>query len=71
MNDDIEINLVASKTRVAIIKRQSIPRIELLGATIFARLMKSVKKALTSLKSKPDVYLWSDSYTLLCWIRIR
>ena len=37
-----EINLVASKTRVAPIKRQSISRLELLGATILARLMDTV-----------------------------
>ena len=53
VNGDIEINLVAPKTRVAPIKRQSILRLELLGATILARLIKCVKKALVSLKSKP------------------
>jgi len=37
-----EINLVASKTRVALIKRQPIPRLELLGATILAHLMDTV-----------------------------
>jgi hypothetical protein len=68
-NGDIEINLVASKTRVAPIKRQSIPRLELLGATILVRLVKSVKEAMSSLKTPPEVFLWSDSYTVLCWIR--
>jgi hypothetical protein len=68
-NGDIEINLVAFKTRVASIKRQSIPRLELLGATILVRLVKSVKEAMSSLKTPPEVFLWSDSYTALCWIR--
>ena len=69
-NGDIEINLVASKTRVAPIKRQSIPRLEFVGATILVRLVKSVKEAMSSLKTPPEVFLWSDSYyTVLCWIR--
>jgi hypothetical protein len=68
-NGDIEINLVASKTRGAPIKRQSTPRLELLGATILVRLVKSVKEAMSSLKTPPEVFLWSDSYTALCWIR--
>ena len=68
-NGDIEINLVASKTRVDPIKRQSISRLELLGATILARLVKSVKEAMSSLKTPAEVFLWSDSYIVLCWIR--
>ena len=68
-NGDIEINPVASKTRVAPIKRQSIPRLELLGATILVRLVKSVKEAMSSLKTPPEVFLWSDSCTVLCCIR--
>jgi hypothetical protein len=68
-NGDIEINLVVSKIRVAPIKRQSIPRLELLGATILVRLVKSVKEAMSSLKTPSEVFLWSDSYTVLCWIR--
>ena len=65
-NGDIEINLVASKTQVAPIKRQSIPRLELLVATILARLVKSIKEAMSSLKTPAEVFLWSDSYTILC-----
>ena len=68
-NGEIEVNLVASKTRVAPIKKQSIPRLELLGATILARLMNSVRKALTSLNTTPEIFCWTDSYTVLCWIR--
>lgn len=36
------IQLVASKTRVCPLKKQSIPRLELLGATILARLISTV-----------------------------
>ena len=67
-----EISLVASKTRVAPIKKQSIPRLELLGATILARLMDTVKSSLVKARMSCEllnVYYWTDSYTTLCWIR--
>ena len=66
-----EVTLVAAKTRVALIKRQSIPRLELLGATILARLMNTVKGSLTKTKlpCELDTCYWTDSYTTLCWIR--
>ena len=66
-----DVKLVASKTRVATVKKQSIPRLELLGAVILARLVSCVQRALTSLPSISRVVLWSDSFTVLCWIRNR
>ena len=68
-NGDIEVNLIASKTRVAPIKRQTIPRLELLGANILARLVDSIIQSLTSIKEIADVVLWTDSFTTLCWIQ--
>ena len=65
----VDINMVALKTRVSPLKRQSIPRLELLGANILARLVNTVLKALSSLIDDPEVFLWTDSYTTLCWIR--
>jgi len=38
----VDVNIVPSKTRVAPIKGQSVPWLELLGAAILARLMHSV-----------------------------
>ena len=43
-NGKIVIRMVASKTRVAPIVKQSIPRLELLGALILVRLIKTVLK---------------------------
>lgn len=44
----VQVELVASKTRVAPLKKQSIPRLELLGTTILARLMNTVQTSLPS-----------------------
>ena len=60
-----EVRLVVSKTRVAPIKRQTIPRLELLGALILARLANKLK----SLGTEILIVLWTDSMTTLCWIK--
>ena len=61
----VEVRLVASKSRVAPIKRQTIPRLELLGALILARLVNKLK----SLGIESHTLLWTDSMTTLCWIK--
>ena len=61
----IDTRLVTSKTRVAPIKTQTIPRLELLGALILARLINSV---VPLLGRSCEVYCWTDSMTVLQWI---
>ena len=63
----IEVKLVASKTRVAPLKKQTIPRLELLGANILARLMDTVRNCLF-VNQEIEMYNWTDSMTVLCWI---
>ena len=60
----IDVKLVASKTKVAPLKKQSIPRLQLLGATILVRLAKTVENALPQ---KLETVFWVDSMTVLCW----
>ena len=67
-NGKVEVVLIASKTRVAPISKQTIPRLELLGALILARLVKTMLRAFKSIKVD-DVFLWTDSLTTLCWIK--
>ena len=62
-------SLITAKTRVAPIKETSIPKLELMAARILATLISTVKEAL-GLKAV-STYLWSDSYTTLCWIANR
>jgi hypothetical protein len=49
-NGEVSVALIASKTRVAPISKQSIPRLELLGALILACLIHTILRALISLK---------------------
>ena len=46
--------------------RQSIPRLELQGATILSRLVSSVRK---NPNLNYPTYYWTDSLTVLCWVR--
>ena len=60
---------VASKTRVSPLKKQSIPRLELLSALLLARLMDTV---LTTFKSEITVtasVCFTDSSVALYWIQ--
>jgi hypothetical protein len=47
-------------------KKQTIPRLELLGATILARLESNISKALSL---NVQEFYWVDSTATLCWIR--
>ena len=68
-NDHVEVALLCCKTRVAPLKLQTIPRLELLGALILARLMECTSRALAAHLPVSDMYYWTDSVTVLCWIQ--
>ena len=57
---------MASKTRVAPVKKQTIARLELIGATLLAKLVSSV---LSALEWNVEIFYWVDSMTTLHWIR--
>lgn len=62
------IRFVASKTRVAPLSNQTIPRLELLSAVVLARLIHSVKEALTSEIEISSLVCWTDSKVAWYWI---
>ena len=63
------VRFVASKTRVAPLRGQTIPRLELLSALLLARLLTNVLEGLQDeLKMSPPHY-FTDSTVALCWIK--
>lgn len=66
-NGRVQTSLVTSKIRVVPMKKQTITCLELLRATILARLVSTVIKSLK--KKIGQVVYWVDSRTVLCWIR--
>ena len=63
------VRFLASKTRVAPIDKQTIPRLELLSCLILARLLKDVEEVLRLELQLKDSVCWTDSKVALFWIK--
>ncbi|XP_011859699.1 PREDICTED: uncharacterized protein LOC105557140 [Vollenhovia emeryi] len=61
-----KVTLVCAKTKVAPLKRLTIPRLELAGAVLLTKLTTQVIQVL-ELQSAP-IYLWTDSSVTYTWI---
>ena len=64
-----QVQLIASKTRVAPLKQQTIPRLELLAALILARLATRIKTTLEQCLVVSRIRCWTDSKNVLYWIK--
>jgi hypothetical protein len=66
-DDQVHTSLLMAKTKVAPLKKMSLPRLELCAAEMLSTLLKHVFTAM-----KIDVtntYVWSDSEIVLAWIK--
>lgn len=66
-NGTIQVNIITSKTKVSPVQQITVPRLELCGATLLARLMAIVEKSL-EFKDVRSI-AWTDSMVVLAWIR--
>ncbi|GFW79082.1 integrase catalytic domain-containing protein [Trichonephila clavipes] len=66
--NEVLVNLITSKTRVAPLKANTLPRLELLGALVAARLSSRVQEIVRK-KKECKVFHWTDSKIVLFWIK--
>ena len=65
-NGNLHVSLVTSKTKVAPIKRLTIPRLELCGAFLLSQLLHHLKEVFHL--SMDDIHAWTDSTIVLQWL---
>lgn len=66
-DEETTVLLISSKTRVAPIKKLSLPRLELMGMVIGARLKDDLTGSLNL--EVTNRYLWTNSEMALHWVR--
>ena len=62
----VHVSLVMSKTKIAQIKRLTIPSLKLCGALLLSRLLIHIKKVLRM--SVDSIVAWTDSMVVSSWL---
>ncbi|KAG1683753.1 Zinc finger SWIM domain-containing protein 3 [Nymphon striatum] len=68
VTSDSEASIVISKTRVSPLKEVSLPKLELLGCLIGARLIARIRNIVPKFK-QANCYCWTDSTIALAWLK--
>ena len=66
--DGFHTSFVVAKTRVAPLRKQSIPRLELVSVVLFARLVDAIRSSLSTELKISSCHCFTDSQVALCWI---
>ena len=65
----MRVNFLASKNKVAPLKSLSIPRLELSGCVLLSKLLSDIMVAIGKRFVIDNVFCWTDSEVVLCWIK--
>ncbi|XP_063989696.1 uncharacterized protein LOC135168980 [Diachasmimorpha longicaudata] len=63
---NIQVTLLCAKSRVAPLKEQTIPRLELCGAQLLTSLISNVQAAINH--KVDEIFYWTDSTVVLHWL---
>ena len=64
----VTVSILSSKTRVAPVKTVPLPRLELCGAGVAAKLASSMTRILQVVQHEITLHAWTDSTIVLQWI---
>ena len=64
----VKVVLVTSKSRITPLRKQIIPKLELLSCLLLVRLINTLKKEFKNFYDILNFYLWTDSSVAYFWI---